>query len=163
MADLKIKFVGGKEDERQLDPQAALTRVKGAMDVVIADAASLLAEASPVGVYAHMQGAWLQTQGVEVTAASIMGYSDPTPTAPYAWYVIFGRGPGKMPPPQALLPWVWKKLGVTGFRARSVAWNIARKIGRKGTKPNDFVTPIVRKNEPLWRNILTKAAMPPEA
>lgn len=162
MADIAVKFAGGRELERHFDPQAAVARVRDAVDVVITDAASLLSEASPVGVFAHLQGAWLQTKGVEISQSALVGYSDPTPTAPYAWYVIYGRGPGRRPPTSALIPWVEKKLGYVDKVARSVAFLIARKIGRKGTKPNDFVTPIVKKNEQLWGEIITRAAMPPE-
>jgi hypothetical protein len=160
--ELTIKFFGEDEVRMQLDPKAAVARIEKAMDVVINDAASLLSEASPVGVYGHLQGAWLQTVGTEVSTTGVVGFSDPTPTAPYAWFVVHGRAPGRMPPPIALLRWVVKKLGVSGMAARSVAWLVARKIGRRGTKGNDFVSPVVAKNKKTWGDVLTRAAMPPE-
>jgi len=53
----------------------------------------------------------------------------------YAAPVEFGRLPGKMPPVDAIEYWVRRKLGITGDReARSVAFAIARSIGKKGTK-----------------------------
>lgn len=163
MADhVTLRVVGQDKVLRQLDPAAVNGRVRDAMDIVVNDAASHFAESSPVGVYGHAQGAWLQTKGVEVTTSGVLGFSDPTPTAPYVWYVIYGRKPGKMPPPIALLRWVWIKLGVTGFAARAVAWNVARAIGRRGTKPNDFITPIVEKRTPIWQRILEKALTPEE-
>ena len=159
---IRIRITGAADIERRLDPAALRRRVADAMDVVIGDAASLLSEASPVGVYAHMQGAWLQTTGTEITTTGVLGFADPTPTAPHAWFVINGRKPGKMPPIADIMPWVAKKLGASGTALRSVAFLVARKIGRKGTKPNDFVTPIVKENQRTWSDILTKAAMPPE-
>jgi hypothetical protein len=160
---VRLNIVGQDKVLKALDPQAAKSRIKDAMNVVVNDAASAFSEASPVGVYGNMQGAWLQTKGVEITSSGIVGYSDPTPTAPYAWFVIFGRGPGKMPPISAILPWVAKKLGETGEALRAVAFLIARSIGRKGTKSNDFITPIVTKRTPLWKRILEKALAGPEA
>lgn len=44
-----------------------------------------------------------------------------------------GRKPGKRPPADALLLWVQRKLGAPD-NAESVAFLIARKIGREGTK-----------------------------
>lgn len=158
MAGLKLKIVGKDIAFAKLDPKKVKGRVADAMDIVINDAASLLAEASPVGVYGNMQGAWLQTKGVDVDLkGNTTGFIDPQSVAPYTWYVINGRRPGKMPPPIELLPWVWKKLGVTGMKARAVAWNVARKIGRHGTKGNNFPAAIIRKNKKLWRSILAKA------
>lgn len=45
-----------------------------------------------------------------------------------------GRKPGKMPPPSALVRWVHLKLGVPTEQAPGVAYTVARKIGRVGTK-----------------------------
>jgi hypothetical protein len=46
----------------------------------------------------------------------------------------FGRRPGRMPPPQALEGWVRRKMGVSGRDVRRVAFLVARRIGRRGTK-----------------------------
>lgn len=51
-----------------------------------------------------------------------------------------GRRPGKMPPVEALIPWVGSKLGVPpGPARRSVAFLIARKIGARGTEGQHMV------------------------
>lgn len=51
-----------------------------------------------------------------------------------------GRRPGKMPPVEALIPWVASKLGVPpGPERRAIAFLIARKIGRQGTRPANMV------------------------
>ena len=51
---------------------------------------------------------------------------------PYARYVEFGRGPGKMPPAGALSGWIRRHGGGSEFVIR-------RAIGRKGTKPKHFM------------------------
>lgn len=56
----------------------------------------------------------------------------------YGRFVRGGRKPGRQPPIAALLPWVIKKLGVAGPRARSVAFLVARKIGKRGVKANPY-------------------------
>jgi len=53
---------------------------------------------------------------------------------PYGDVVEVGRRPGRMPPASALELWVVRKLGLSGEEATSVAWLIARSIGKKGTK-----------------------------
>ena len=52
----------------------------------------------------------------------------------YGAPVEFGRRPGRMPPVDALEMWVRRQLGVSGDEARSVAFVVARAIGRRGTK-----------------------------
>lgn len=52
----------------------------------------------------------------------------------YHDFVEDGRKPGKMPPVEALIPWVGSKLGIPpGPERRSAAFLIARKIGATGT------------------------------
>ena len=58
--------------------------------------------------------------------------------APYAWFVEYGRGPGKVPF-DPIFRWVVSKLGEVDLkRARNKAWAIVRKIERVGTKPTYF-------------------------
>ena len=52
---------------------------------------------------------------------------------PSATFLELGTKP-HMPPVEALVPWVKAVLGVEPKRARSVAYLVARKIARKGTK-----------------------------
>lgn len=51
----------------------------------------------------------------------------------YGRYVEFGRNPGRMPPVSAIKLWVVRKGIATGKEADSVAFLIARSIGRHGT------------------------------
>jgi len=70
----------------------------------------------------------------------------------YALAVEQGRAPGKMPPPAALLGWVQRHTGTFSIRTRrrlggtsqaasdrSVAFLIARAIGRRGIKGRFFM------------------------
>lgn len=161
MSDAVAINIAGQEIlHNALSAEKIKERANDALEVIINDAAGLLSEETTrrgLVYLGMMKGAWLQTIGLTSTAMELTAFSDPTPTAPYAWTVIYGRKPGKMPPPIALLPWVWKKLGVQGMAARGVAWNIARKIGRHGTKPNDIITPVVAANINDWQKILEGA------
>lgn len=53
---------------------------------------------------------------------------------PSVLFVELGTKP-HMPPVHALIPWVRAVLGVDAKRAPSVAFLVARKIAKKGTKP----------------------------
>ena len=56
-------------------------------------------------------------------------------SALYGPVVEEGRRPGAtMPPPDALRPWVERKLGVRREESKRVAFVVARSIGKKGTK-----------------------------
>ncbi|WP_293222311.1 hypothetical protein [Ottowia sp.] len=77
-----------------------------------------------------------------MTAASIASDSFSTPVGvigtvgssqPTLTFLELGTRP-HMPPVEALEPWVRAVLGVEPKRARSVAYLVARKIARKGTK-----------------------------
>ena len=77
-----------------------------------------------------------------MTAASIASDAFSTPVGvigtvgssqPTLTFLELGTRP-HMPPVEALEPWVRAVLGVEPKRARSVAYLVARKIARKGTK-----------------------------
>lgn len=59
----------------------------------------------------------------------------------YARVMDEGRLPGKMPPVNALFPWVSDK--IKGIRsseeARSIAWAVAKKIEKEGIEPRHYV------------------------
>jgi len=66
----------------------------------------------------------------------------------YAEYVEKGRRPGRMPPSSALEAWVRTKVSVENIK--SIAFLIARKIGREGTKPQPYLLPAARKEKPRY-------------
>jgi len=87
-----------------------------------------------------------------------------TNTATYVNEMLFGRGPGKAPPVEAIRKWIQAK-GVQSstYSLRDLSYLIARKIGREGTNPPvltrnirtkmvQFNTrAILAKSAPLWR------------
>ena len=58
------------------------------------------------------------------------------PTVSYGAFVEFGRGPGRMPPVNAIKDWILEKFRgrIAGNDLSSVAWAIAKKIARRGTR-----------------------------
>lgn len=64
----------------------------------------------------------------------------------YAEYVEYGRRAGKMPPVKNLGEWAYKKLRVDRKASKGVGYRIARKIAKKGTRPQPFFGPAVEKN-----------------
>lgn len=73
----------------------------------------------------------------------------------YASYVEHGRKPGKMPPPDILEAWAYKKFRLSHKEARSAAWALARSIAKKGTKARPYFEPAV---ESGWRKMIDKIA-----
>lgn len=73
----------------------------------------------------------------------------------YASYVEYGRKPGKMPPPNILEAWAYKKFRLSHKDARSMAWAMARSIAKKGTKARPYFEPAV---ESGWRKMIDKIA-----
>ena len=73
----------------------------------------------------------------------------------YARYVEYGRKPGKMPPPDILEAWAYKKFRLSHKDARSAAWGLARSIAKKGTKARPYFEPAV---ESGWRKMIDKIA-----
>ena len=53
----------------------------------------------------------------------------------YTPYMLYGRGPGKMPPQQPIENWMVRN-GIMGS-----SWPIRAKIAKQGTKGTDFLTP----------------------
>ena len=58
-------------------------------------------------------------------------------TPAYTQFLLFGRGPGKMPPLEPIESWM-KAKGLEGS-----AWAIRKHIADFGTKGNDFLSPVL--------------------
>ena len=76
------------------------------------------------------------------TAHFTMDISSSTPatilhTPAYTNFMLFGRGPGKMPPLEPIESWM-KAKGLEGS-----AWAIRAHIAKFGTPGNDFLTPVL--------------------
>lgn len=66
----------------------------------------------------------------------------------YALYVEYGRRAGRMPPPDALIAYAYKKLQLKDWNAaRAIGWAMAVRIAREGTTPHPFFNPAVEKNK----------------
>ena len=55
----------------------------------------------------------------------------------YTKFMLFGRGPGKMPPAEPIESWM-AQYGITGS-----SWAIRKKIAEDGTAGNDFIDPAI--------------------
>ncbi len=75
----------------------------------------------------------------------------------YAEYVEYGRRAGKFPPVRHLAQWAKKKLRLSGKRADSAGFLIARKIARKGTRPQPFFRPSYEAHRQELIDIVTDA------
>lgn len=65
------------------------------------------------------------------------------PSVRYAEWVFRGRRAGTQPPFQAIFDWV-RVRGIGGSNPREAAFLIARAIGRRGTRAQDYLTPTAR-------------------
>jgi hypothetical protein len=84
--------------------------------------------------------------------------------ADYFKYLVYGRGPGKMPPPDNIEDWV--KKNIPGAPFKSAAYAIGLKIAREGTdiyqgkKPGvDFLGVVEENMVPLLEQIGFNEAM----
>lgn len=95
--------------------------------------ANILKNKSPVGATKQLKNGWkvipARKRSNTLTVAVTIDN-----TSANSINRIAGRPPGKMPPSNALIPWVRIKLGISGDRAKGVAFVIARAIGKKGTR-----------------------------
>ena len=96
-----------------------------------------------------------KVQKVDDKTLDVGFFSSDVENKGYARYVEYGRKPGKMPPPDILEAWAYKKFRLSHKEARSMAWALARSIAKKGTKAHPFFEPAV---ESGWRKMIDKIA-----
>lgn len=83
--------------------------------------------------------------------------------APEYWkYANYGRPPGKMPPVSAIEEWITRRRIVPESNtstpnATSLAYAIARKIGRKGTKGTKFLEKSLDEQKEYWMSTISAA------
>lgn len=77
-------------------------------------------------------------------------------TAKHAPFVEYGRKAGRMPPIQIIKAWARRKLRVSEKEADSVAFSVARKIAREGTKAQPFLMPAYEKAKSMIPEIMKK-------
>ena len=96
-----------------------------------------------------------KVQKVDEKTLDVGFFSSDVENKGYARYVEYGRKPGKMPPPDILEAWAYKKFRLSHKDARSMAWALARSIAKKGTKARPYFEPAV---ESGWRKMIDKIA-----
>lgn len=154
-------------------------RVEKGLAAIQADFITQLQKRSPRSS-ATMQDAWqagMRSVTMSEAVATVVN------TQEYAHYVINGTEPARANPGGFIVPWVEKKLAPAQqykiarnagmsekaaraalqrsnvkFRASALAVSVAFIIGRarmkRGSKGNDFVTPIIDENTTLWAQVL---------
>ena len=76
----------------------------------------------------------------------------------YAEFVEYGRRSGRMPPPDVMGEWAYKKLRIRKREiADRVGWALAVRIGQKGTRPHPFFKPAVDKNQSKIKGVIQDA------
>ena len=96
-----------------------------------------------------------KVQKVDEKTLDVGFFSSDVKDKGYASYVEYGRKPGKMPPPDIMEAWAYKKFRLSHKDARSAAWALARSIAKKGTKARPYFEPAV---ESGWRKMIDKIA-----
>ena len=125
--------------------EAAMDGMEAGAAEMIADAKVNLRENSSVVTGLLRQSGRVERKKDDITA----GFFDTTNrNSGYALFVEYGRRAGKMPPPDEIGAWVYKKFHLNDWKAaNSLGWAIAKKIAREGTQPHQFFGPAVKKNQ----------------
>lgn len=160
-----------------------IARAQKALRAIQEDMITLLSEATPAGVSGAMSGGW---NPGPVVASPTQVAVQVVNVEPYAHYVINPTRPARANPGPYLVRWVEKKLSIASqyriarragmsetaarsavgrqhsrFGASSLAVSVAFIIGRarqlRGSRGNDFVTPVIEKNRAFWDEVLTNA------
>ena len=130
--------------DREIVEEAMQGIEAGASDL-IADAKENLRDNSSVVTGLLRKSGRVERKKDDITA----GFFDTTNrNSGYALFVEYGRRAGKMPPPDEIGAWVYKKFHLNDWKvANSLGWAIAKKIAREGTQPHPFFGPAVKKNQ----------------
>ncbi len=117
--------------------QITRRELTGLISRVIVRLEGNVVERTPVGASHALRGGYRSVVVGKMTAKPIGKLINPVL---YHDAVEEGRAPGKMPPVEALMPWVAAKLGIgTGPMRRRVAFLVARSIGAHGTEGQEMV------------------------
>ncbi|MCX5908471.1 MAG: hypothetical protein NTY64_15125 [Deltaproteobacteria bacterium] len=114
-------------------PGAVSKSLGRAMNEAVLFLVGKVKEKTPQGVYGSEAGLYKSIQ------ETVMGKGTPYvkgivgTASEYGEVIEKGRRPGKaMPPPDVLISWIEKKIGVNKKEARRLEFVIRRKIGQKG-------------------------------
>ncbi len=127
-------------------PELTTQIIGEAMDEAVLLLQREVTEGTPVGALGNLRNSWFSD--VVSLSGQVVGMVA-TPVE-YAESVELGTKP-HFPPLEPLVDWVVAKLGVPRKEARSIAFLVARKISRSGTKAKLFVKDAFDANAPQVR------------
>lgn len=124
--------------------EAAMQGLEAAAMDIVADAQKNLVRNHSNVTSGLINSGHAERKGNEVIA----GFFDTTnKNSGYALYYEFGRRSGKMPPPDDMAAWAYKRFHLKDWRvANAMGWAWAKAIAKKGTQPHPFFVPAVNKN-----------------
>ena len=156
-ATVEIRYVDAPLWNTDQARQVLTDQARAYLELALQDLAGFISEEAPVGVSGNLAqsfGASPATAdgGIEITGSTLETLEGRVfSSLPYAIVIDQGRTPGaRMPPPAALITWVERVLQVGGSReeVETVAFLVARAIGRKGIQARNFVAAGVEKWTP---------------
>lgn len=122
------RLIKGLEESRNSINREGVLAMRKSLAIIETNVVSR----TPVGVSGQLRQGWSsQVRGTPLEATFYGKVMNPIV---YGLPVEEGRRPGKMPPIAPIELWVIRKLGIVGADSRGVAYLVARKIGRSGTK-----------------------------
>ena len=135
----KLTVKGLQEMHRSFNksPQSVNKHAKIAMGKSVLFVLGEAKQTAPVGVSGRLRNSMVSK--VEGFGSRITGRVGSSLTEIYPLAVEHGRKPGQMPPPSALERWVHIVLHVPTAQALSVAFVVARSIGKKGIRARPFL------------------------
>jgi hypothetical protein len=135
MIEFDVRFEGFPEQMKKLEQfdQIADRRLTTAMTQSVTSIRSEVVPLWPVGVSGRSRNS-IASNVTHEGPLSIVGKVGSTLKGEvYPKVIEFGRKPGsRMPPPEALERWVHLVMGVASEKVLSVAFLVARNIGRRG-------------------------------
>ena len=117
---------------------------KGGLDIIADAQGNLRSNGSVVTGLLRQSG---KVQKVDESNLDVGFFDTTNRGSGYAFYVENGRRAGKMPPPDELIQWAYKKLRLSAEAAKAAGWALAKKIAKAGTKPHPFFKPAIEKNK----------------
>jgi HK97 gp10 family phage protein len=126
--------------------KAAMEGLQKAGLEIIADAQrNLRANSSVVTGLLRQSG---KVQKVDDLTLDVGFFDSQNKQSGYAHFVEYGRRAGRMPPPDELAQWAYKKYQLHDRKlARQVGWGMAIEIAKHGTQPHPFFVPAIEKNK----------------
>ena len=133
MTSIQVNSSDLAQAKRLLDPARFSRLLRSGMEEALAYMKGLVQGKTPVdtgllrgSIFTEIRGTMLDFHGVVAPGPAVKEYAS---------VMELGRRPGaRMPPVDAIVRWVIRKQIASGGSARSVAFLIARSIGRKGIR-----------------------------